>query len=413
MAKKLLIRFSPATPGADPALVSWLTVGGDGQAQEIQRGSLDEVAAQAVGAGVIVLVPGIDVLLLSAQVPTQNRQRMLKAVPYILEEQLASDIDELHFAVGERAPSGHVPCAVIARARMNEWVARLREFNLQPDALVPDFLALPLAAATWTLYKDADGVLVRTAAQSGFYVELDNLAPMLEIALAEAGDQRPAQLRVLDADAATALPDLDALNVEISVEPFDAASFLRLAQGVDRAHALNLLQGDYSRREQIGRMWRPWRPVAVLAGVFVLLHLTVNAIDLVRNRNQNELLRAEIEQVYLDAFPNEKRVPNPRVQMEQHLKELRGDKKGGGSGGFLGMLGGAAPVFKNTPGLELRSFRYKDGKVDVDLTVSDLQVLDHLKQELTQQAALDVEILSANARGAVVESRLQLRSRGS
>lgn len=412
MARKLIIRFTPLTPGADPSLVSWVVVGADGKAGEIQRGSLDEVASQAHGAQVIVLVPGIDVLLLTAQVPTANRQRILKAVPYQLEDQLASDIDDLHFAVGERAPSGHVPCAVIARTRMDDWTARLREFNLNPDVLVPDFLALPREPAGWTLYKDASGVLVRVAEQSGFFVELDNLEAMLEIALTEAGEQRPARLRVLDADATTALPNFDALNVEFTHEPMDAQDFLLLARDIDRNKTLNLLQGDYSRREQLGKVWRPWRPAAILAAVFVVLHLTLNAIDLVRDRRQVDALREEIRQVYLDTFPNEKNAPNPQVQMEQHLKALRGGGSVGGGTGFLAMLNSSAAVFKNTPGLELRSLRYKDGKLDVDLAVRDLQLLDQLKQQLVQQAPVDVEIVTANSRGDLVESRVQLRSRG-
>ncbi len=411
-ARKLLIRFTPITPGADPSLVSWIALTGDDAPAEIQRGSLDEVAAQAHGTTVIVLVPGIDVLLLTAQVPTQNRQRILKAVPFLLEDQLASDVDDLHFAVGDRAPSGHVPCAVVARERMSEWVNRLREFNIQPDVLVADYLALPIEPAAWTLYKDADGVLVRVGAQSGFFVEIDNLLPMLEIALAEAGEQRPARLRVLDADNSAEMPDLGPLNIEYSHEPFDSSMFLRLAQNVERNSALNLLQGAYSRREQLGKMWRPWRPAAVLVAVFVVLHLSLSALDLIRDKRRIEQLNAEIEQVYLTTFPNEKRAPNPRAQMEQHLRELRGEKTGG-SGGFLGIVGSVASVLKDTPGLELRSLRYKDGKLDVDFTVTDLQVLDKLKQTLIQQASVDVDIQSANARADVVEGRMQLRSRGS
>ena len=123
-------------------------------------------------------------------------------------------------------------------------------------------------------------------------------------------------------------------------------------------------------------------------------------------------LQAQVEKVYLDTFPNEKRVPNAKVQMEQHLKELRGGGKGGGVG-FLSLLGSTASILKHTPGLELRSVRYKDGKLDIDMTVRDLQILDQLKQTLTQQAAVEVEIVSANARGDLVESRLQLRGHGS
>lgn len=412
MAKKLLIRFAPLTPGVDPALVDWMQIGDDGKPDSIRRGSLDEVGPLSHGSRVIVLVPGIDVLLLSAQVPTQNRQRLLKAMPYLLEEQLASDIEDLHFAPGERTGDGTVPCAVVARTRMDEWLTRLREFHIQPDVLAVDFLALAYEPGVWTLYKDANGVSLRSGLQSGLFVELDNLVPMLEVAFDQAGTQRPARLRILDADVQTAMPDLTALNIEFTHDPFDAQAFLQLAQDIDRTNTINLLQGDYSRREQMGKLWRPWVPVAALAAAFVVLHLTLSAMDYLRYKKQVQELQGEVEKVYLGAFPNEKRVPNAKVQMEQHLKELRGGSKGGG-GGFLSVLGGAAGILKSTPGLELRSVRYKDGKLDIDMTVRDLQVLDKLKQTLMQQAAVDVEIVSANARGDVVESRIQLRGHSS
>lgn len=408
MAKKLIIRFTPQISGVDPALVSWIVVDSD-QPVEVQRGSLDEVAARAAGASVIVLVPGIEVSLMNAQVPTQNRQKLLKAIPYLLEEQLASDVEDLFFALGDRIPGDRIPCAVVARTCMDSWMTRLAEFKLQPDVLLPDYLSLPYEPGVWTLYKDADGILLRTDVQAGAYVELDNLQPMLEIALSDAGELRPARLRILDADANTNLPDLSGLAVEVVRELFDASTFLQLAQSVERNVALNLLQGDYSRREKLGKMWRPWRPAAILAGIFIVLHLASSAVELVRYKNQSAALQVEIEQTYLATFPNEKRAPNPKVQMERHLKELRGGSKGGGAG-FLSLLGGSAGVFSSVPGLELRSVRYKDGKLDIDMTISDLQALDKLKQTLTQQSALDVEILSANARGSVVESRLQLRS---
>ena len=162
----------------------------------------------------------------------------------------------------------------------------------------------------------------------------------------------------------------------------------------------------------MGKLWRPWIPVAALAVAFVVLQLVLSTMDLLRSKKQLQELQMQVEKVYLDAFPNEKRVPNAKVQMEQHLKELRGGAKGGGAG-FLGLLGGTAAILKNTPGLELRSVRYKEGKLDIDMTVRDLQILDQLKQTLTQQAAVDVEIVSANARGDSVESRLQLRGHGS
>ena len=91
----------------------------------IGLGALKDAAAMAVGKQVIVLVPGTDVILTSVTVPTRNRNRMAAAVPYLLEEQLAADVDESHFALGERDAEGRVAVAVVSRARMDAWLAAL------------------------------------------------------------------------------------------------------------------------------------------------------------------------------------------------------------------------------------------------------------------------------------------------
>ena len=77
---------------------------------EPAQGSLEQAALEAAGCRVIVLVPGVDVVLTSAVVPSRNRQRIMSAIPYMLEDQLAEDVDSLHFAIGRRLavlePSG-------------------------------------------------------------------------------------------------------------------------------------------------------------------------------------------------------------------------------------------------------------------------------------------------------------------
>ena len=73
-----------------PEQVTWLL---DGDAAQVREGALAEAAAAATGRQVIVLAPGADVMLCSVAVPTRNRSRMAAAVPYLLEEQLAADVD--------------------------------------------------------------------------------------------------------------------------------------------------------------------------------------------------------------------------------------------------------------------------------------------------------------------------------
>ncbi len=124
MADWLLLRL----PRAAGELASWLVADARGApAGPAQSGPLTLAAARAAGRRVCVLVPGADVLLAEPEVPVKAGAKLQQLLPYALEEQLADDIDDLHFAVGKRAgDSSRSPVAVVARALLDEWLATLR-----------------------------------------------------------------------------------------------------------------------------------------------------------------------------------------------------------------------------------------------------------------------------------------------
>ena len=101
MAGQLFIRLDSPSPG----LASWMV---EGEITMSGEGKLTAAAALASGRRVIVLVPGSDVLLVQAAVPTRKRERVLQAIPFALEDQLAGDVERLHFAIARRSngPAG-------------------------------------------------------------------------------------------------------------------------------------------------------------------------------------------------------------------------------------------------------------------------------------------------------------------
>jgi general secretion pathway protein L len=58
--------------------------------------------------------------------------------------------------------------------------------------------------------------------------------------------------------------------------------------------------------------------------------------------------------------------------------------------------------------MSLRGVRYKSKKLDLDIEIADLQTLDELKLRLVKEAGLQVEIISASAKGGKVDGRLQI-----
>lgn len=369
--------------------------------------TLAAAATQTAGRRVVVLVPGSEVLLARAAVPTTNRQRARKAVPFALEDMLAADIDDLHFALGARDAEGQWPVAVVARARMDEWLRQLHEAGILPDRLLPEALALPLEAGAGGLLLEAGGALLRDQPWSAQVLAPDMLPALLELLASrtEAG----IELQVWHCGGA--LP-VWLERVSAKVEPCADGALNVFAAGLAQAGQLDLLQGPYSRKEQYGRLWRPWRAAAAL----LLIGIVVSAIQLgLRQRAlqaEAAALATQIEDVYKQAFPGG-RIVNPRAQMEQQLNSLR-RARGGVGDDFLGLVAQLGGVFAATPGIELTSANFRDGYLDVELTAGDVQVLDRLKQKITAKGGLSVEIQSATTGdNQRVQGRLRIQGAAS
>jgi type II secretion system protein L len=127
---------------AEDAAESVLVVDGTPQAA-VETGPLEDLARRADGSRLCVLVPGADVLLTRANVPMRGTARILQAVPFALEEQIAADVGELHFAVGKREADGRVPVAAVSRDRIDDWLARLAAVGLHPQTLLSDTAGCP------------------------------------------------------------------------------------------------------------------------------------------------------------------------------------------------------------------------------------------------------------------------------
>ena len=434
MRNRLFIRIddtSGAAAGESAFALSWLAMDDAGEPQgAVAHGRIQEALALAPGRQVIVLTPASDVLLARAVVPNVGRQRLAQAIPYALEDQLGSEVEDLHFALGRQTDQA-IAVAVVARDKMDAWLGYLRGAGFQPDLLVPAVLALPYEEGTWTVLRDAVGAIVRSGAQAGFAADHDNLETLLSLAIAEAGDAAdvqgrtnvaggrtpgatPARLRILDTPGAPPLHTEtwpQTLDMAVSREACPEDALAVLARNCHEDLVINLLQGDYSRREQLEKLWRPWKPAAALLALWLVVYIGMTVSEVVSLSRQSPKLQKQIEQTYLQAFPEASKVVNPKVQMQRRLDALRGNK--GAGEGFLELLTQAGGPLKDTPNLELRNITFKEGQLNLDLRVQDLQVLDQLKQRLAAQSKMEVEIQSASSRDNKVESRLQLRAKKS
>ena len=150
--------------------------------------------------------------------------------------------------------------------------------------------------------------MVRCGQWDGFACTLDELATLVELALDEQPEAKPISLRLWgERQALEHLP----LPLELMA---DSPSTLLLA-ATQHPLAINLLPSASNATQQT-RAWLAWRWTAGLFGLWVLLHLAGNWLELQQLQRQQTQLQAQIEQSFRRALPEVKRVVNPRAQLE-------------------------------------------------------------------------------------------------
>ena len=384
-----------------------------GEDSSVKHGSLSDVAKHAEGNRVVLLIPGTDVLLTHTSIPTSNKQRLLKAIPYTFENQILDDVETQHFAIGARDKSGNIPVAIIRKSTIEALIDLLQQNNIHANIITPDTLTLPWIPKSWTILRENNLCLIRTSESGGFSIESENLGELVQASTGDdteqTDEQPPENIKIINhGNKDDDIEEISGLDIENKwqAEHYENDPLTLMAEALNPANCINLLQGKYSPRSQLVKNLRPWIPAAALFVIWISLQGIIDVTNYVTMGKESKAISREIEKVFRDELPEIKRIVNPRAQMKQQLAKLK-KSKGSEGDSFLDLLSLTSPAFTNQNVKELKNINYRGNQLDIELIINNLQNLDGLKQEL-ETRGLKIEIRSATANKNNVTSRLRI-----
>ncbi len=373
---------------------------------DVESGTLAQAASKVEGRRSMLVLPGNDVLLAEAVVPGGSTARAIQAIPYQLEDQLADDVDSLHFAIGAKGKEDNYPVAVVGRDTMDTVRQQCEEARLRPSEIVPETLALPkfdsdeIGQTTWTALVDSESAVVRLNGYKGFTIDTSMAGIMLDGAQQDLPEDLTAAVVMYKADEFAEIPPSH--NLEVETRTCDNRLSL-YASGLANAPRINLLQGDYSPKTQFDKNWKPWRWTAALAAVLCLVLLGSKWFEFRQLKGEIAQLDAQTEQVFKEALPNARMV-RPLSQLNNEIKK----RSGGSIGGFSDNLSQIAASFATQPETQIRSFSFRDGWFDFDLTTDAIPTLDLLKEELSKRGDLTMTVKSTRNEKGGLRSRIRI-----
>lgn len=414
MAETLLLRM----PETDrPA--SWLLVDAFGNRMgQVQTGSLTDAAPSANGRRLRVCVPGSAVMLLYADIPSSNTQKILQAVPFALEDKLAEDVDLLHFAVGTRSAHGY-PVAVVSRVRMQKWLDELSAVGLTPAELLPDILAMPLHNEhTLILVPDDRKFLVRFPDGIGMTAEISLMPLMIRRHLSSMSTtEKCTHALVYTSDEESLAPDiqdmLKALQLDTAYRSLNGGAIALMTATARDIRAINLLQGAFGLHSGKIDHWRRWRTVAALSLALSGVFGVQQGVSEFRLRHEAAELNAQAISVFHTAVPEMKNVIDIGVMekvMQQRLTLLTDG--GVNSEGLLPMLTSVGSVLQSEKSVQLQSFSYHDNNLQLQVQADSIDALNSIKTTLAQNSTLHVELDSLNSSSGTTTGRLTISGAG-
>lgn len=364
----------------------------------------------AEGTRGLLLLPGNWVWSGVETIPKAARRQSL-AVGYMVEDQLAEDVEDLHFVC--QARSGDL-CSVyaIAKNKMAILQAQLQRLQWPLVAAIPEYQLLDLLGADTALWLDGDQAHLWHSAGYGLSLQRQYLQPLL-VPLAEesevdgATEAVPGNLELLGAgpEDELAVAELESLFGDRLHKQQGTAEELLLTH-FRPSRLANLLVGDFAQQEDTAEpnWWiKPAKVAAVCFAAQLVLFIAGGSYFHWRAAASEAQARTLFAEFFPDVTPRQ----GLRRQIEGYLNQAAGS--GGSFSGQMQLLSRVWSQQKGA-GLKLQSLRFDGNRGDMVLQVqaSNLTDLDAFVGQLSS-GGYRAELLAASELEKGVSGRVRLR----
>ncbi|HTR00872.1 MAG TPA: type II secretion system protein GspL, partial [Candidatus Acidoferrum sp.] len=312
---RLPAEFTAANTDAEPVYHCALVAGPDG-AMTARELDIAGIAALRKHAGdklhIALLAPAESTLLTTVAIPSNQRKKIAKAVPFVVEEILADEMEATHIAILPYDDPGRIPLALIAHSRIKQWLEHFRKHGIVLDSIIPECLALPAATGELVLLQDNCGRVICSGGNGlGFGCGEQSMMTFFTRFLEQhAATTRGVKL-ITDADTdpvwLSTLQDLLASR-SVRLERIqgnwrDALQQRNIVAGPGVTD-YNLLQGPYRRANQGGALLQAsLRKLAIAAAVLLALQIGFDWISGWYLESKAAQGKDNVSALYKELFP--------------------------------------------------------------------------------------------------------------
>ncbi|MFN7097784.1 MAG: type II secretion system protein GspL, partial [Gammaproteobacteria bacterium] len=375
----------------------------------------------------IITAPGMDIIAIEKNLPKMPVNKLLKALPFAIEDQLLEPIDNYHIVITQIQDNGNVTLLAVLKSKMQQWLQPFQK-RITINTMLPDYLFLPYEKDTWHIAIEKQ-VLIRTDKYLGLCCDLENWQQMLtllwqahtvetqpKILVIHRYSPSPCEEETMVEESLSSLPspickeneeiqsmsseravkhvtttylDTSALNhIPVTIE--QRIETTTLLQDMAKQAQLenltaNLLQASFTQEHHLSPVKKTWLLTSYMLTAAIIVSLLTTITQFVILKHQDNILQTQISTIYKQIYPQATEVVAPQVRMERTLKEIQNNQSGGG---YLGLLATTGQVFKQLPAIQINTLRFQDKNLVLEVQGNSFDALDLALNKLNQSGVM-------------------------
>jgi general secretion pathway protein L len=382
---------------------AWALLDDAGNVRESGNGTL---ASMPKNDDASVIVSAERVLATTAVLPKIKRSKLETALPFALEDTLIDDATEAHVTPGAKLEDGRTALFTLDKSWLTRFLAASTAAKIRVRHVVPEFCLLPTRASEWSLAWDgAQGFLATAHCLGGALDSGDEArAPVaLQLRLQTGA---PAALRLFALGSEVQAPKWGiGVPVIFEKQSFDWRKAAILAD------APNLLWGKFAPPPRISE-FMPWlRPALMAALLLVGVEVTVSNLEWALLANEKRLLASDMTELFKETFGADATIVDAPLQMRRNIARLRHAAGISDDADFFPLLDKFSAASSGLSTNTLRTLRYADGKLDIEMTLANTAMLNTLQLRLAENGLL-AQVVDTHAAGSSLIVQLRVSAGG-
>ncbi len=328
-----------------------------------------------------IVVPAAMVGFIRTQLPPGNQNKVLNALPFLVESELISAPEDTHAVLVSHAKAGtQALVAVIQKTWVQHVLASLARAEIFPVRMFPETVLPELPNNGWAMVCRGHESFVRSAANQGFSLDVDASSSSPPFLLSMALQQQSAiPIECIDCYGEVPI-HVDTWARELGIAISSISSHEWIVN--DSKPSVNLLQGEFQPAGGISRKLLPFKSAAIALLCLLVLQFGFSLIDYALKARENRQLELAMINQFKATFPNASTIVDAPLQMQRNLDDLKHGAGQGDSKDYISLL---STITSNIGGFaadRLKAMDYRDGRVVLNLLMSDMAQAQAMLQRL-------------------------------